>query len=277
MKKYITILLLLLALGFLLFLGRMFFSEKCDPPLSYKNTGNRNVTTVMHTGTGAVGSFNPSASTNEASGYPELKSKMLSIEQVLKIAHEKASWRNTCDTNIPPRIELIDGQFVVTYWMYDTPFRRGSRKYDSKIKIDARSGEVIETLLAQGGVQNHILDRNSLGGNSDKEKSFNLKRLKTAWLERNMQIRNGHWKLPVVPQRGMLSAETVSNIAMQYARSRNRDFNPNRESMVTLIGDVYIVVLWRCPSQVKDDDLTYDSRIFVDAFTGEIIGMEVAQ
>lgn len=203
----------------------------------------------------------------------EQNPNMIAMEEVLKTAFKQANWRDTCDTNTPPSIERLDGDYLVTYWMHENPFRNSPRKYDSKIRIDAQSGEVLDTHLAQGGSQVRILDPKSQG-KTDKERAFNLERIKRAGMELSMRVRHGK-ELSDAPTTLSLTPKSATEIAVNHALSRGRTYDNQREPMSILIDDVYIIVLWREPDNLAENGPTYDSRVFVDASTGTVIGMEI--
>lgn len=198
---------------------------------------------------------------------------MIAMDEALKIAFKQASWRETCDTNTTPSIEVVDGDYLVTYWMHEDPFRNRLIKYDSKIRIDAQSGEVLDTHLARGGSRIRILDPKSQGKTAE-ERAINLERIKPAGMELSKRVRNGK-ELSDDLSSVSLSPKAAAEIAINHALSRGRTYDIQREPMSILIDDVYIIVLWRQPDDLAEKGPTYDSRVFVDASTGAVMGMEI--
>lgn len=213
----------------------------------------------------------------EGSGLPLdiREAGMIPVNKAIEPARERVSFRNY-DRNQTPAVLLIDGCYVVRFFNFPDPFRAGENAVNSSVVIDAWTGEVLGTRVSTDRTYIHGLDPKSQEGISEEEKAENFERIKIAGHKLNIRVQNGQ-PLLAEPKDEMLSVEIVANIAKQHAKFRDRDFDPNREAMVTLIDDVYIVVLWRHPDLIAERGPTYDARVFVGAFTGKIIGMEITQ
>lgn len=198
---------------------------------------------------------------------------MIPKSKAIEHAGERVDFRNY-DRAQAPVVLLIEECFVVRFFNFPNPFRAGENTINTSVVLDAWTGEVLSVRNARGGTKIRIMDRKSQG-RTEKEKTANFEKIKAAWLKRSMQIRSGQSSLSGEPKDKMLSVEAIASIARQHAKFRDRNFDPNQKPMVTLVDNIYIVVFWRHPDLIAERGSTYDSRVFIDAYSGRVIGMEI--
>lgn len=200
---------------------------------------------------------------------------MLSVYEVIVSAQKEAYTRNTCDTNFPPTISFSNNAYKVTHWMRENPFRRGSRYYDSIAIVDPWTGEIRDIEFGQYGAGSYGLDPSSLGLTKE-DRALNLRRAGVAVNKLNTRILNGASLSDDLPNGALLPPDVLKN-ALSFAFEKERIFDDGKTPLVVLVEDVYVVVLWKKTKAISEDGYLYDSRVFVDAFSGGIIGLEVAR
>lgn len=170
-------------------------------------------------------------------------------------------------------VYLMNEHYVVQFYDFTNPFRVVSNKISASVVVDAWTGQPIGLEYARRGTGIHGLDPKSQTG-TEEERAANFERVKSSGMELSMRVRNGR-ELSDDPSTLSLSPKAAADIAVNHALSRGRTFDNQREPMSILIEDVYIIVLWRQPDDLAEKGPTYDSRVFVDASTGTVIGMEI--
>lgn len=203
------------------------------------------------------------------------KEGMIKLEEVVEVASQHT--RNTSNTNKPPSVILVGDFYVVTYEKYKDPFLAGKPHFDCRIGIDAWTGEYISLLRSGGGIIKFQLSKKTgagvLGENPQTEiyqkKLFNS--LKTLTL----RCKNSH-PLESVPQLGMIPPDEAVKLAVEQVQNRNYD--QQKAPWAILVDDVYIVIFWKSRgADIPDGMPIYDSRVGLNAHTGEYIGMEITK
>ncbi|WP_372847119.1 hypothetical protein [Pontiella sp.] len=171
------------------------------------------------------------------------------------------------------RVIFTNNLYVIALYSYPNLFKSGSMSVSYFGFVDAFSGDFLGIRDVGGGTNIRTLDPKSQGV-TEEEKAAHLERIKVSGMELGERVRYGR-VLSDSENESMIPPAEAIRFAELHAEHRGRQFDKGRAPMPILIGDVYIVVLWRNPEQVKEGENTYDSRVFLDAETGNIIGMEV--
>ncbi len=203
-----------------------------------------------------------------------LKEGMTSENNAIECARARIDFRNY-DRSQDPTVLLFDECYVVLFSDFPNPYRAGKNTINTRVVVDAWTGEAIGLRHARGGPGIHLLDPKT-PGDSEEETLSNKTKMRTAGNELNKRIKYGQ-PLNSEPQADMVPPEMAIGTARQYAVSRNRNFDLNQEPQAVLIDDVYFIVLWRHPDRVSERGVIYDSRVGIDAKTGKVLAMEITR
>jgi len=199
---------------------------------------------------------------------------MLPRSMAVEIAKIKVDSFNY-DRGKEPKVLLVDGCCVVQFYDFQNIYYAKKRTISCSVVIDVWTGKAIGMQHARRGPSYHILDPKT-PGETEEEKLANKIRMRDSGLELSIRMRHGQ-PLSSERQSGMILPDAAIRIARQYAISRNRTFDTSRKPQAVLIDDIYFIVFWRSPNLVSERGPTYDSRVGVDAFTGEVIAMEITR
>ncbi|MEE9368111.1 MAG: hypothetical protein V3V05_04510 [Pontiella sp.] len=144
-----------------------------------------------------------------------------------------------------------------------------------RIAIDAQTGEFISTEGLNRGVVGIRTSRETGAGMVDETPQAEeyLASLSNGLKELHRRVLHSQ-PLQSEPQPGMLAPEEAVRIAMEQVADRNYD--RNKEPLAILVDDVYIVIFWYTNAdQLPDGSPSYDSRVGINAKTGEYIAMEI--
>ena len=214
----------------------------------------------------------------EAEGLPVsdiLETGMIAPEKSLQIASQHV--RKTSNIDRPPDVVLIDGFFIISYRNHENPFRAGDPDYDCRIAIDARTGEFISVEGLNRGVVGISTSRKTGAGMVDETLLAEVykEKLLDGLKELHRRVLHGQ-PLESEPQPGMVDPQEAVRVAAKQVVDRNYD--QSKEPWPILVDDVYIVTFWKNETdKLPDGWPTYDSRVGVDAVTGEFLAMEVTR
>jgi len=200
---------------------------------------------------------------------------MVSPEILVKRAFMKV--RSTSDPERFPHIVLVDNFYVVSLWKHPNPFRAGGAGFDLRMGFDAWTGEYISGLSGGGGIISLTIDKKTgagLTGEVPEAKEYK-KRVFDCLKELGMRVFYGRpWNSEIKPN--MIAPEESIRIARKQVA--DRDFDPNKEPLAILVDDLYIVTFWKKGvEKLPDGWKSYDSRVGIDAYTGEFIAMEITR
>lgn len=214
-----------------------------------------------------------------AQGIPVSDSKqkgMIDEAAVLSRATEFTS--KTSDTSRPPDIALVGDYYIVSYYKNANPFRADDGAYDCRIAIDAWSGEVVSIEGLTRGVYRFPMSNKTGAGdvNESSDALVQRKRVYDALQALTLRVMHGK-QLNSDLEDAMVSPHVAVQSASQEVKTRSYD--NSKEPLVILVEDIYIVTFWKNSKLInsKDGYVLYDSRVGIDAFTGEFIGMEISR
>lgn len=200
------------------------------------------------------------------------KKILLPVEEVIEIAMSHA--RDTCNTNATPFVELTNGIYKITLWSYPDPFRAGPMKSDAVVWIDAVAGNRKDMAVAMGGTGILQADRYSNPGKTDEQRKKNMRMVGMALNTLKHRAIRGQ-TLSDTPEKDMVPPQIVRETARKHVRMRQRSYDASREPPVFLVDDIYIVVFWKKPESIGEKGPTYDCRVGIDAYNGQVINMEI--
>ena len=205
------------------------------------------------------------------------KPGMISVETVLEMAVQHASQRSSFSTNQVPDIALVEDRYVVTFWQRKNPYRPSVRYFDSKVRIDAWTGEFIRLEFNQSGVKGFGFSPKIGDGTltTAEERGLFQKMTKKIEVLDAKAIQEGVLPEGENPSPEMVNAQDVIRAAEIEVADRNYDRKQSPQAV--LIDDVYIVIFWKHPDAVPVRGRIYDSRVAIDAKTGEYIAMEITR
>lgn len=212
----------------------------------------------------------------EASRNVQPKEGMIDSSAAQKIALQYA--RSTSNTNKAPHVILMDDFYIVLLEKIPNPFRVSKKlNIDLKVGIDAWTGEYISGLRSGGGVV--LINVNRKTGAGKVGESANA----DAYYERTFKalrklMHNVYYGRPwsSEPTPEMISPEEAIQIAASQVAKRKYD--KSKEPLPVLVDDLYIVTFWK-PNieELPDGASTFDTRVGIDANSGEYIAMEIAK
>lgn len=200
---------------------------------------------------------------------------MIESEKAIQIAVQHS--QETSNTNQAPEVALVDGFYIISYKNHDNPFRVGDPGDDCRIAIDAQTGEFISTEDLNRGVVGIGTSRKTGAGmvdESSQAEEYSAK-LFNGLKELHRRVLHGQ-PLKSDPQPRMIALAEAIKVAMEQVS--DRDYDQNKEPLAILVDDVYIVTFWENDAdKLPDGWKSYDSRVGIDANTGEFIAMEITR
>lgn len=216
------------------------------------------------------------ADSNSVMNINEQTAQFIDEKEAVEIAKKRVSSRSSCDINTPPEVTLINGYYEIKFWSQTNPFWNSPRSPDNIVRVNAVSGEAEGMRVGFGGVQIFSSDPKSNPGATPEEKETFKLRMQKTLLELTKRVREGS-RLYDDASSDMVSANDAVQNAVKHISSCGRIFSARRHPSPILVENTYVVVFWRDQEFISDNSPTYDSRIGIDAHTGEVIGMEITR
>lgn len=169
-------------------------------------------------------------------------------------------------TNPPPSVSLIKDVYIIEFWKLHNPFR-ARRQLDFLAGVDAWNGDFLDIYKQHGSMQFYWLDKET------RKSEEKIRQMKSIVMELDNRANESQLAQPEL-QQGMVSPEQAISVAQPHVEARNYD--RERKPDVYLVDGVYMVVFWRHHgSTARHHKKLYDTRVAIDAITGEYIGTEI--
>ncbi len=179
---------------------------------------------------------------------------------------------SSCSSN-KPDVFWVDDIYIVRFFLHPNPFLAG--KIPSlDAGIYARTGECFIGHRGGGGVIRINIRKETGAANAEDAAKYKERFLQGAKTLGQNIFYGREWESEAQPK--MISKEDALAVAKRVIEER--DYDRAAEPLVLLVDDLYIVAFWK-PDREKlaDFDTTYDSRVGIDAYTGEFIAMETTR
>lgn len=182
------------------------------------------------------------------------------------------------DEKRAPGVVLIEDVYVVVFWKKTNPYRKQSKAWALQVEVSAWNGEVVSGAVPGGGSQKIILRSDDGTWNEPWTDEQELRARK--WGDLLGRLDDAATERGEIPENvgdapdGVVSRAAAIAEAEKWAAKRAYD--RAAPPIVSLIEGVYVVAFWKNnPEGVGPGSPLYDSRVLIDAETGNYLKMEI--